>query len=179
MYFITFLLFCHVIWIHITPHIVLTQNANCAVVPVGQNTKCMDKFAKNSIHTNRSVEIFEARTTHVASLCVAVLATVGLLVCVSIYAHKRLRADGALNLADSPPAAARLEQVERSASVHNGQTRMARDSDVHLTWPTAHDLRKADDSAAPEIQVILPSAEFPAPVWRSGAASECKRRHSI
>eukprot|EP00892_Ulva_mutabilis_P002771 jgi/Ulvmu1/12495/UM009_0148.1 len=84
-------------------------------VPAGQTQDCTQKFAKNTIHTNSSVGVLENRTAHVATLCVAILATVGLLIHISLCARSR-RAAGSSTTANSSHARAISLQVQRGTN---------------------------------------------------------------
>lgn len=152
---------------------------SCAAVPILQNSKCTEQFSKNSIHTNRSFGVFETRGAHVTTLCVAVSATVGLLICVGVLAGKRLRRCGTYQPANSPPERSEVKQVGRHSNVQNTPVAAATGVEMHRPQAIVHYTSKADDSVVPEIQVIQPFAQSTEPVLAGRAPLDSQRRQSI
>lgn len=147
----------------------------CAAVPVGMTDECTQKFARNAIQTNSSLGVFESRAFHLGTLCIAVSATVGLLVSIVLRARSRIIAG------TSKPVSSHARVKTTNVDEHFHATGVScalptstRNITLHL--PQSGGLV---EQALPEIQVIGPNPQLVQPVAGEGEIWDYRRRRSI
>lgn len=109
----------------------------------------------------------------------AVLATLGLLICIGMFVRKRLRCCGTYEPAEIPPARPGGAEAGRRPNYQDKQVAAATDVETHLPPTIVHYSNKTADSVVPEIQVIQPRVQSTNSVLEGRISTGFRRRKSI